>query len=256
MEGMGDGGSGRAARLGCCIAVIALACGSWGASAATAAPPSPAGTGFAEVRPACAAATPREASCFALSAHRSPRARHRSPSRGPTSVDSGAASPGPAGGLTPRQLASAYGYEPEAGGAGTDRRDRRRLRRSQHRKRSGDVRHAATACLPCTAANGCFKKVGQTGSTSALPPADTTGWSVEISLDVETVHAACPKCKILLVEANSPNVSDLASGGERGGRPRGDGGVKRLRRTRGRVRAHLNRPPTTTRACDRRCRRR
>ena len=34
---------------------------------------------------------------------------------------------------------------------------------------------------------------------------------VEISLDVETVHSVCPKCKILLVEANEPTDADLAT---------------------------------------------
>ena len=64
----------------------------------------------------------------------------------------------------------------------------------------------------CTTANGCFKKVGQTGSTTSLPEADREGWSGEISLDVETVHGVCPKCKILLVEANEPSGTDLAAG--------------------------------------------
>jgi len=32
----------------------------------------------------------------------------------------------------------------------------------------------------CTTANGCFKKTGQTGSTTELPKADKEGWSLEI----------------------------------------------------------------------------
>jgi subtilase family serine protease len=54
---------------------------------------------------------------------------------------------------------------------------------------------------PCTTANGCFKKVNQTGGTSY--PRKDAGWSLEISLDVEIAHAVCPNCKILLVEATS-----------------------------------------------------
>jgi hypothetical protein len=54
----------------------------------------------------------------------------------------------------------------------------------------------------CTTANGCFAKVSQTGSSTALP-ADDPGWAGEISLDVDMVSAACPLCHILLVEANS-----------------------------------------------------
>jgi subtilase family serine protease len=63
----------------------------------------------------------------------------------------------------------------------------------------------------CTSANGCFTKVGQTGSTTNLPPADTGGSDVETSLDVESVRAVCPDCKILLVEANSLTLPDLGA---------------------------------------------
>jgi subtilase family serine protease len=62
----------------------------------------------------------------------------------------------------------------------------------------------------CTTANGCFKKVNQSGEATPLPSAES-GWAVEISLDVETVHGVCPKCKILLVEAKSPTYADLGT---------------------------------------------
>ncbi|WP_390898926.1 hypothetical protein [Streptomyces cynarae] len=62
---------------------------------------------------------------------------------------------------------------------------------------------------PCTTANGCFRKVDQTGGT-AYPSADA-GWAGEISLDLDMVSAVCPQCHILLVEANSPSVSDLGT---------------------------------------------
>jgi hypothetical protein len=60
----------------------------------------------------------------------------------------------------------------------------------------------------CTTANGCFSKVSQTGSTSSFPSAEP-GWDVEISLDMDMVSAICPKCHVMLVEANSSGVSDL-----------------------------------------------
>jgi subtilase family serine protease len=60
---------------------------------------------------------------------------------------------------------------------------------------------------PCTTANKCFSKVNQTGG-SALPAADG-GWAQEISLDLDMVSAACPACKIVLVEATSPSFSNL-----------------------------------------------
>ncbi|MFN8473677.1 MAG: peptidase S8 [Anaerolineae bacterium] len=61
----------------------------------------------------------------------------------------------------------------------------------------------------CTTANGCFKKVSQTGGTR-YPRADG-GWAQEISLDLDMVSAICPKCKILLVEANSSSMIDLGT---------------------------------------------
>jgi subtilase family serine protease len=59
----------------------------------------------------------------------------------------------------------------------------------------------------CTSANGCFRKVSQTGSSS-LPRANS-GWASEIALDLEMVSAACPACKILLVEATSSSTANL-----------------------------------------------
>lgn len=59
----------------------------------------------------------------------------------------------------------------------------------------------------CTTANGCFTKVNQTGGTAY--PKNDVGWATEISLDLDAVSAACPTCKILLVEATSPANADL-----------------------------------------------
>ena len=58
----------------------------------------------------------------------------------------------------------------------------------------------------CTTANGCFKKVDESGTASPLPPDD--GWGVEISLDLDMVSAACPDCHILLVEAGDDEGFD------------------------------------------------
>ncbi|MFI5690952.1 carboxypeptidase regulatory-like domain-containing protein [Kribbella sp. NPDC051586] len=59
----------------------------------------------------------------------------------------------------------------------------------------------------CTSASGCFRKVDQRGGTD-YPQADT-GWSQEISLDLDMVSAACPNCSILLVEADDPELESL-----------------------------------------------
>lgn len=61
----------------------------------------------------------------------------------------------------------------------------------------------------CTAADGCLRKVDQTGGT-AYPSYDAA-WSEETSLDLDMVSAVCPHCKILLVEANSDEIGDLAA---------------------------------------------
>lgn len=61
----------------------------------------------------------------------------------------------------------------------------------------------------CTIANGCLSVLNQSGATSPLP--SDVGWSDEIALDVETAHMVCQTCKVVLMEANSANVADLAT---------------------------------------------
>jgi subtilase family serine protease len=62
----------------------------------------------------------------------------------------------------------------------------------------------------CTTGNGCFKKLNEEGKTSPLP-ANEGGWSTEISLDVQMVHAICQSCHVMLVEAKSTSFSDLGA---------------------------------------------
>ncbi|MEV5959941.1 putative Ig domain-containing protein, partial [Streptomyces sp. NPDC051987] len=62
----------------------------------------------------------------------------------------------------------------------------------------------------CTVANGCFKQVSQTGSTTSLPTNDS-GWAGEEALDIDMVSAVCPNCNIILVEANSATDADLGT---------------------------------------------
>ena len=61
---------------------------------------------------------------------------------------------------------------------------------------------------PAPIGNGCFRKVNQIGVQGSYPAGDT-GWGSEIDLDIEMVAAACPACKILLVEGNSNSFADL-----------------------------------------------
>ncbi|MGN6330411.1 MAG: hypothetical protein ACTHOD_02010 [Motilibacteraceae bacterium] len=62
----------------------------------------------------------------------------------------------------------------------------------------------------CTTANGCFRKVNQRGGST--PPATDAGWGQEIALDLDMVSAACPNCKVLLVEADTPSMANLGAG--------------------------------------------
>jgi len=61
----------------------------------------------------------------------------------------------------------------------------------------------------CTTSNGCFKRMDQNGG-STNPPYDQ-GWAIEQALDVDAVSAACPDCKILVVQASSNSYSDLGT---------------------------------------------
>lgn len=61
----------------------------------------------------------------------------------------------------------------------------------------------------CTTTRGCFRKVNQSGG-KALPKANA-GWAVETSLDLDMVSAACANCRILLVEATTSSMTNLAA---------------------------------------------
>jgi hypothetical protein len=112
---------------------------------------------------------------------------------------------GPSG-LNPADIVSAYKL-PSSGGSGktiaiVDAQD------DPNAEKDLGVYRTQFGLPACTTANGCFKKVNQTGTASPLPKADS-GWAGEIALDIEMASAACPSCKILLVEASSANDADL-----------------------------------------------
>jgi subtilase family serine protease len=80
-------------------------------------------------------------------------------------------------------------------------------------KIAGDLNsYSSQFGLPqCNSANPCFEKVNQSGSAAGPFPQANSGWALEIALDVEVAHAICPNCKILLVEASSNSLSNLAA---------------------------------------------
>jgi hypothetical protein len=67
----------------------------------------------------------------------------------------------------------------------------------------------ATGLPACTVAAKCLTITGQDGGK---PPAEVDqGWALEQALDVQAVSAACPDCKIRVVQAKSPSDDDLGA---------------------------------------------
>jgi hypothetical protein len=112
---------------------------------------------------------------------------------------------GPAGGYTPADLASAYGYDPAT-----------TVHQTVAIIDGYDDPHALADLnkfdshygLPAETSKS-FRKVNQNGKASPLPTVNK-GWSGEIALDIEAVRAVCHSCHILLVEANRASAADLA----------------------------------------------
>ncbi|MBV8559328.1 MAG: S53 family peptidase, partial [Acidimicrobiia bacterium] len=70
------------------------------------------------------------------------------------------------------------------------------------------AQYGLPACHSNALGTGCFRKFNQLGVQGLYPGADS-GWSEEISLDLDMVSAICPNCGITLVEANSPTYDNL-----------------------------------------------
>lgn len=164
------------------------------------------GIRYARVVPVCAPAKPGHVTCFAM---RLVRARIGTPGTRAYRPAAGAETIGPAGGLTPSDLATAYGFGSAA--TGKDQRvaiiDWGNDATVTSDLNAFDSRYHLTAC---TTSNGCFRKLNQFGKTSPLP-ADQ-GTAFEIALDVETVHAVCQKCKIDLIETRSSAFPSVEAG--------------------------------------------
>ncbi len=115
-------------------------------------------------------------------------------------------------GLTPAELQSAYETPSTSAGEGqtvaiVDAFD-------DPTAESDLAKYRTEYGLPqCTAESSCFRKVNQAGG-SEYPPvanAEDGDWELEESLDLDMVSAVCPKCHILLVEANSNSFENLTT---------------------------------------------
>lgn len=119
---------------------------------------------------------------------------------------------GELGGFSPADLHSAYGLPFEGGNGQTVAIT---VAYDDPKAESDLATYRSHYGLPpCTTANGCFAKVNQNGVAGFYPAVDT-GWAFEASLDLDMVSAACPGCKIILVEADSNELGDLELAVER-----------------------------------------
>ncbi len=62
--------------------------------------------------------------------------------------------------------------------------------------------------------NACFRKVNEKGEEGNLPPQGLEGWRLETALDLDMVSAACPKCRILLVQPSGEFPAEMSAGVE------------------------------------------
>jgi len=229
------------------VAALVLSCAQ--AIAAGTVPPLP--PSAYTTRNVCAPPAPGHATCMAqaLVARTAQASAHDRP-LGVASA-SVTAAPSPANGdfgLRPRDLHSAYQLPTESSGTQTIALvDAYNDLSAEEDLETYDTEFG----LPkCTKANGCFAQVNQNGEAAHLPfpkelasltAAETLctghespetkqreeereeacfqveqaeGWSVEISLDIETAHATCQNCHIALVEASSTSYEDLEAAEE------------------------------------------
>ena len=137
--------------------------------------------------------------CYALvQVHKRARRRH-----GGGDVIASVVNPG---GYHPADLQTAYGLASTAAKAGIGQTVAIVDAYGDPNAASNLATYRSTFGLPACG-SGCFTQVNQTGGAN-LPAADS-GWSDEISLDLDMVSAVCPNCKILLVEASSTSFSNL-----------------------------------------------
>jgi Subtilase family len=152
-------------------------------------------------RDACPAATAGHARCFArLATSVLPDAA--------SAPVSAAASGSAVRGYGPADLRSAYALPSTTRGAGQTVAI---VAAFDHPDAESDLAHYRSFFgLPsCTRANGCFRKVNQRGGST--PPRADAGWAQEISLDLDMVSAVCPRCHLLLVEADSNSLANLGA---------------------------------------------
>jgi hypothetical protein len=149
----------------------------------------------------CPAPTAARLTCMSAIVPEALAARERATAGGPR-LDGG----GELGGFSPVDLRAAYGL-PGQGGAGLTIAIT--VAYDYPTAASDLATYRQTYGLPpCTSASGCFKKVNQEGKAGDYPQANP-GWAAEAALDLDMASAACPECKLLLVEADDNGYENL-----------------------------------------------
>ncbi len=206
----------RILALGTLSLLVGLAQPAWAARSESASV-----TGAAARAPVCHAQRPGVAHCMAIQlldpvtnwhgAHVPGAARHGRPNDKLTlgEVSATATEPAPSG-YFPAELQSAYGLASVSASSGSTQTVAVVDAYDDPNAETDLATYRARSKLPaCTTANGCFAKVNQQGGSSY--PSANTGWSEEISVDLDMVSAICSNCHILLVEANSDALTDLGA---------------------------------------------
>src|SRR6266700_3291204 len=187
-------GAGPSAALSAPSTLIA----SEAAHGAHASQPAPTAAASGSTRACSAVTIVGKKSCFALK-------------RNGMHAEAAAVSPDaiPAGyGYGPSQLQSAYNLTSASASDGAGRTIAIVDAYDDANAASDLAAYRSAAGLPAVPS---FKKVNQNGAASPLPSAPPSGddWTLEESLDLDMVSAACPLCNIVLVEATSDSGNGL-----------------------------------------------
>jgi subtilase family serine protease len=124
-------------------------------------------------------------------------------------------------GLTPAQLRNVYGLAATSGGATPTGPIVAIVDAFEDKNAEADLKtyRAQFGLPPCSSDNGCFTKLMMSGAK--VPPGQSKGpgqgsamttWADEIALDLAMASAACPTCRLLLVETGGQDLDSLAAG--------------------------------------------
>jgi len=112
-------------------------------------------------------------------------------------------------GFTPSEFQAWYGLTPYSATYGTGKTVAIVIYGATTSLASDLAIYRSTYGLPaCTVANGCFKILDENGGTN-LPV--NGGWEGEASLDTDMVSNICPLCKMIVLEAATATMSDMAT---------------------------------------------